>query len=119
MRYIRGESPERIAAWRTAAANCNVEAMLNVARIAARTPDGLDEAQRMLRSAVDHGSAEAMHKLGVTLWRRGERDEGEALIRLAALDGHQDAAATMGNLCDERGEDEEAARWYAMVAGDE
>ena len=111
MNYRRGESPERVAAWRTAAANGDIEAMLDVARIAARTPDGFEEAERMLRCAADHGSARARHELGVMLWRRGERDEGEALVHRAALDGYQDALATMGNLCEKRGESEEADRW--------
>ena len=53
-----------------------------------------------------------------TLWRRGELDEGEALVHRAALDGNQDALATMGWLCSERGESEEADRWFAMVDRD-
>lgn len=62
---------------------------------------------------------EAKRKLGVALWRRGELDQGEALVRRAALDGYQDAIATMGNLCEGRGENEEALRWYAKLTGDQ
>jgi TPR repeat protein len=119
MQYRHGEGPELVLAWREAAARGDVDAMLSVARFAARTPDGFDEAERMLRSAVGHGNVEAIHRLGVMLWRRGETGEGEGLIRRAALGGFQDAIATMGNLCEQHGDFDGATAWYTKVTGDQ
>jgi TPR repeat protein len=119
MKYRRGESAELVAAWRDAAARGEVEAMLSVARIAARTPDGLDEAESMLRSAVELGDVEAMYRLGSMLWRSGELAEGERFIHRAALGGFQTAISTMGNLCELRGDVGAAEAWFAKITDEE
>ena len=77
---------EHIAAWQEAAAGGDTEAMLHLARAAKHShhPDAEAEAERWLRAAADRGSLEAVHKLGIMLWHRGECEAGEELVRQAA-----------------------------------
>jgi uncharacterized protein len=108
---------KRIEGWESAAANGDSEAMLHLAH-AAKHRDPAD-AERWLRSAADLGNLEAVHKLGVMLWRRGEHEEGENLLHRAAVAGHQDAIAMMGQLCERRGDFEGADAWFCQVAADD
>lgn len=112
---------ERIPGWQAAAANGDTEAMLHLARAAKHShhPGAEAEAERWLRSAADLGDLEAVHKLGVMLWRRGEHEDGEALVQSAALKGHQDAIAMMGQFCERRGDLEGADAWFCKVAADD
>ncbi|MGW1006601.1 tetratricopeptide repeat protein [Streptomyces sp. NPDC002520] len=95
VRFRRGETPEEIAAWRASGASGDVEAMLNIARIAARTPEDADEAEQWLRRACEQGSLEAMHLLGVALIKKGDSREGELLLRRSADAGHIEAMYTL------------------------
>lgn len=108
---------ERIAGWQAAAAEGDCDAMLHLAR--AKKHSDPAEAERWLRSAADLGSLEAVHKLGVMLWRRGEHEDGEALVHKAAVNGHQDAIAMMGQFCERRGDLEGADAWFCKVAADD
>ena len=112
---------ERIPGWQEAAAKGDTEAMLHLARAAEHShrPDAEAEAERWLRSAADLGDLEAVHKLGVMLCRRGEQDDGEALVQRAALKGHQDAIAMMGQFCERRGDLEGADAWFCKVSADD
>jgi TPR repeat protein len=111
---------ERIADWQTAAANGDSDAMLHLAKAAKHHhSEGEAEAERWLRSAADLGNVEAVHKLGVMLLKRGEHEDGEALLHRAALAGHQDAICMMGQLCEKRGDLKGADAWFCQVAADD
>ncbi|MEY9929363.1 TPR repeat protein [Catenulispora sp. GP43] len=108
---------KRIDEWTAAAVHGDTEAMLRLAH-AARHHDPA-EAERWLRSAAGLGSLEAVHKLGVMLWHRGEHQDGEELVHRAAVSGYQDAIATMGQFCERRGDFEGADSWFCKVAADD
>ena len=108
---------ERIAGWEAAAADGDCEAMLHLAR--AKKHSSPEEAEHWLRSAADLGNLEAAHKLGVMLCRRGEQEDGEALVLRAAVNGHQDAIAMMGQFCERRGDLEGADSWFCKIAADD
>jgi TPR repeat protein len=108
---------KRIENWQAAAANGDCDAMLHLAH-AAKHHDPA-EAERWLRSAADLGNVEAVHKLGLMLWRRGEYEGGEDLVHRAAVAGYQDAIATMGQLCERRGDLEGADAWFCKVTADD
>ena len=112
---------ERIPGWQKAAANGDTEAMLHLARAAkhSRHADAQAEEERWLRAAADLGSLEAVHRLGVLLWHRGECEAGEELVRRAALGGCQDAIARMGQFCERRGDLEGADAWFCKVTADD
>jgi TPR repeat protein len=95
--------------------------MLHLAHAAKHShhPDAAAEAERWLRSAADLGNLEATHKLGVMVLRRGEHEDGEALLNRAAVAGHQDAIAMMGQLCERRGDFKGADAWFCKVAADD
>lgn len=108
---------KRIEAWQTAAASGDSDAMLHLAH--AKKHSDPAEAERWLRSAADLGNLEAVHKLGVMLWRRGDHEDGEALVHRAAVKGHQDAIAMMGQFCERRGDLEGADAWFCQIAADD
>jgi TPR repeat protein len=108
---------KRIEDWQTAAANGDSGAMLHLAHAMKHSDPA--EAERWLRSAADLGDLEAVHKLGVLLWRRGEHEDGEALVQHAAVNGHQDAIAMMGQFCERRGDFEGADSWFCKVTADD
>ena len=112
---------EHIAAWQEAAAGGDTEAMLHLARAAKHShhPDAEAEAESWLRAAADRGSLEAVHKLGIMLWHRGECEAGEELVRQAAVGGYQDAIARMGQFCERRGDLEGADAWFCKIAADD
>ena len=112
---------ERIAGWQAAAADGDCDAMLHLARAAKHShhPDAEAEAERWLRSAADLGNLEAVHKLGVMLWHRGEHEDGEELVHKAAVGGYQDAIATMGQFCEKRGDLEGADSWFCKIIADD
>lgn len=112
---------ERVAGWQEAAAAGDTEAMLHLAKAAKHShhPDAAAETEHWLRSAADLGNLEAVHKLGVMLCRRGEQEDGEALVQRAAVNGHQDAIAMMGQFCERRGDHAGADAWFCKIAADD
>ena len=108
---------QRIEDWQAAAKNGDTEAMLHLAHAMKHSDPA--EAEHWLRAGADLGDLEAVHKLGVMLWRRGEREEGEALVQRAARKGHQDAIERMGQFCERRGDLEGADAWFCKVTADD
>ncbi|MGW5428319.1 hypothetical protein ACWET9_14040 [Streptomyces sp. NPDC004059] len=107
-----------IAEWRARGASGDVEAMLNIARIAARTPEDADEAEQWLRRACEQGSLEAMRLLGATLAKKGDLKEGELLLRSSAEAGHVEAMYTLYHYYDWRGLPDEAQKvWDSIPDG--
>ena len=108
---------KRIEGWHAAAEAGDSDAMLHLAR-AVKHSDPV-QAEHWLRSAADLGNLEAIHKLGLVLWHRGEYEGGEDLVHRAALGGYQDAIATMGQLCEKRGDLQGADAWFCKIAADD
>jgi TPR repeat protein len=108
---------KRIEGWQAAAETGDSDAMLHLAH-AVKHSDPV-EAERWLRSAADLGNLEAVHKLGLLLWHRGEHEGGEDLVQKAAVNGYQDAIATMGQFCEKRGDFEGADAWFCKVSADD
>ncbi|MFI6359521.1 tetratricopeptide repeat protein [Streptomyces sp. NPDC050743] len=118
VRLRRGETPEKITEWRASAASGDVEAMLNIATIAARTPEDAHEAEHWLRRACEQGSLEAKHLLGVALIKKGDLGEGERLLRGSADAGHVEAMYTLYHYYDSRGLRDEAQKvWDSIPDG--
>jgi TPR repeat protein len=115
VRLRRGETPEKIAAWRDSGASGDVKAMLNLARIAARTPEDADEAEQWLRRACEQGSPEAMCLLGVALIKKGDLREGEVLLHRSADAGHVEAMYTLYHYYDGRGLRDEAQKVWDSI----
>jgi TPR repeat protein len=108
---------KHIEEWQQAAANGDCDAMLHLAH--AMKHHDPAEAERWLRSAAGLGNLEATHKLGVLLLRHGAHEDGEALLHKAAVAGHQDAIAMMGQLCERRGDMEGADSWFCQISADD
>lgn len=108
---------KRIEGWHAAAEAGDSDAMLHLAH-AVKHSDPV-EAEHWLRSAADLGNLEAVHKLGLLLWHRGQHADGEEFVQRAAVGGYQDAIATMGQFCERRGDFEGADAWFCKVVADD
>jgi hypothetical protein len=65
---------------------------------------GSGEAERLYRSAIEHGDSDAYNNLGVLLWDQARVDEAEAAFRAGAERGDEMAAGNLAGLLEERGQ---------------
>ena len=111
----RTEPAAEVAAWRHAAAEGDADAMVHLARIASRSPEGRDEALGLWREAARLGNTVGMYKLGLFLIEHDEAAEGEQWLRKAAVAGDHEAIAALAFLLWRRGDREEAETWEGRL----
>jgi TPR repeat protein len=104
MRLHRGETLEEIANWRGCAASGDIEAMLNIARIAARSTETSAEAEHWLRTASELGDREGMRCLGIMLARRGDMEEAESWLVKSVQNGYVEAMYDLRDFYELQGE---------------
>ena len=107
------DNPEKW--WRTAAAEGDLDAMVELADSYDRRGEHT-EAEPWWRRAAADGHKRGMTGLGWSLWNRGEHSAAEIWWRKAAETGHPAAMNGLGTAAVERGEHGEAETWYRKAA---
>jgi len=113
MRWRR-VSDDQIVRWEAAAEKDDMCALLCLAKVAYYKPD-FNEAEALWRRAVELGSTEAMHRLGLLLIKRDDKLEGEAVLRRGALEGDQEAIAALAQFLEFEGRTSESDEWYGKI----
>jgi TPR repeat protein len=126
--YLEGRGvgvEEAVAAgWFSVASNLGcAKATYQLARCYAKglgVPQDNGEFERLLRSAVEAGDAEAQYRLFLNIFlgaMLGTRDEGETLLRRAAEGGFPEAMLVLGMRCVRFRENiDEAKEWFRKAA---
>jgi TPR repeat protein len=115
VRLRRGETPAKVEAWRHAAGEGDVEAMIVLAEILGRRPETAAESERWWQAAMDAGSPTACHHFGLLTGRRDDLAEAERLFRRGAEAGDLQSMYGLYDVHEERGDHQAAQATLQMI----